>query len=1213
MSMKLSLHTLNLKYVFSVLLCISFCYSASSQQLKRTQDPKNNKGHQLYKKTKIYDNTGKESSDKKPRPVGDNATDRAKYEFNKIKNPFTGKVPERIFELETEFSKTLQPTQELKKSANKKGYSYWKNRGPYNVGGRTRALAIDRTNENIIFAGGVSGGLWRSTNGGESWSEVTKNYQSPSITSIVQDPRPNKSNIWYYGTGERSGNSASGGGAFYSGTGIYKSNNGGRSWRVLRNTDDDDLLSISPFEIVNSMAIHPENGDLYVATFNGIHRSKDGGRTFEEVLAGGFDSWTEVIITPAGQIYASLDFFGDPNSGFFTSTDGNTWTDITPANFTVFNGRTVMTYDPSNENTIYFFAENLLSTSFPLLLKYKADYPADRQWSDLSQNLPTGINGSVGNLNLQGHYNMDIKVKPNDSTFIVIGGTNLYKSSTGFTTPAGQESWIGGYSSYNDVSVYTNHHPDQHNLIFYASNPNKVLSANDGGVQVTEDITSSAGGVEPVEWVSLNNGYLTTQSYSVSFDPEANTDDLVSGFQDNGTWFTNSTNSNAEWEEDYGGDGSFNAIADGGLTRYVSSQFANIYRFNFDESGNFLSFARIRPAIASNPDFITPFILDPNNDNIMYLPDGKRILRNNNLDEVPGGSFNYATVNWVALPQTSTPGESYITALDVSRYPQANRLYYGSNKGGIYRMDNANLDNQEVVDIASGKGMPPGYVSSLNVDPSNSDRVMAVYSNYGIPSLFLTEDAGQTWEDVSGNLEENADGSGNGPSVRWAAFFGNEQSYFVATSTGLYSAFSLRGERTHWYKDPFRVGNAVVAQVKTRKDGFVALATHGNGLYSAKLPIWPWNKIPNPSLSVSYLLEDFGKDQFSVYTTIDITDLFVSSSGATINLEMSNSNPDLVSANINGNTLLLSYTPNGVGKATIGVIASSGGETVSEGFTVTVKEPAIYEQVEPIIGSQPSQFFTDFNGLIQSSDDFSIPEGNSWVINRVLAFGGANGTPLLESANVIIYADLDGKPGDVVYNSGAITPSSAPDEVNMNLTLPEEVSLESGSYWLTVYTNLAFDGGNQWFWSTQETVNGYESHIIDEADLFGTGAVEWSPTSLAFGNPSADLVFQIFGTMGEKTSEDNIHEANLATLNAKITTLAWPNPSADKFNFNLENMGKGNASIRIYNLSGQLVFQKDNVLSEKSFIWNATNVAAGVYLVSIKGNTFKYNGKLIKN
>ena len=171
----------------------------------------------------------------------------------------------------------------------------------------------------------------------------------------------------------------------------------------------------------------------------------------------------------------------------------------------------------------------------------------------------------------------------------------------------------------NNVSLYTNQHPDQHALLFFPSNPNRALSGNDGGVYVTEDITATNDGIEPVAWTSLNNGYITTQPYHVAFDPEPNTDDLVAGFQDNGTWFTNSTDSDAIWESDFGGDGAYSAIADNGRTRYVSSQRGNVFRFNFDEEGVFESFSAVEPAGASGFAFVNPFILDPNNDNIMYL------------------------------------------------------------------------------------------------------------------------------------------------------------------------------------------------------------------------------------------------------------------------------------------------------------------------------------------------------------------------------------------------------------------------------------------------------------------------------------------------------------------------------------------------------------------------------------------------------------------
>ena len=99
---------------------------------------------------------------------------------------------------------------------------------------------------------------------------------------------------------------------------------------------------------------------------------------------------------------------------------------------------------------------------------------------------------------------------------------------------------------------------------FFPSNPNKAISANDGGVFITEDITSDLAFFEPVDWISLNNGYITTQPYAFAIDPETRTSDIVAGFQDNGTWFVGEKNPSAPWEEDFSGDGSFNAIADGG-------------------------------------------------------------------------------------------------------------------------------------------------------------------------------------------------------------------------------------------------------------------------------------------------------------------------------------------------------------------------------------------------------------------------------------------------------------------------------------------------------------------------------------------------------------------------------------------------------------------------------------------------------------------------
>ncbi|WP_298314633.1 T9SS type A sorting domain-containing protein [uncultured Aquimarina sp.] len=1216
-----------------ILVFTTYSVTSQTQQLKTSADEKTNKGHQLYKQTKMFDSKKGSTDPRTPlQRQADNAMERSEFEFMRLKNPITGKIPDGIRKAELQFSSKISISEDSEKSlasapksSKSRGFFSWKNRGPFNVGGRTRALAIDSRNENIILAGGVSGGLWRTENGGETWRKVTRSFQNPSITGIIQDPRPRHSFTWYYISGERYGNSASAGGAFYQGSGVYKSRDGGRTFELLRATANPDVGIFNtnePFDLINSIAIDPRNGDIYLGTITGIQRSQDGGNTFSEVLTGGFDSKAEVVISSTGRIYATIDSDNDPAAGFFTSTDGETWTNITPEGFVPVYGRTVMGIDPSNENTVYFLTQNNSGGIPALLNRYDV---VSGTWTDLSVNLPFGIGGRVGNLNLQGEYNMVIKVHPTDSNMVFVGGTNIYRSTTGFTTPAGQESWIAGYSPLNDVSLYTNQHPDQHALLFFPSNPNKALSGNDGGVFVTEDITTTNDGVEPVSWTSLNTGYITTQPYHVAFDPEPNTDDLVAGFQDNGTWFTNSTDSNAIWEEDFGGDGTYSAIADNGRTRYVSSQRGNVFRFNFDENGVFQSFSAVEPAGATGFSFVNPYILDPNNDNIMYMPAGSSIWRNNDLDELPLFTNTNATENWVNLINTITPDGSTITALEASKFPVANRLYYGTNSGIVFRMDNANIDNQQIVDISTGKGLPAGFVNDINIDPSNADRVIVTFSNYGIPSVFITEDGGDSWTNISGNLEENADGSGNGPSVRSTAFLGGStgvvgsrlQRIFAATSTGLYSTRRLNGQNTVWRKENFAIGNAVTDEVVTRKDGFIAVAAHGSGLFSARFPINA-NPLPESSLTTAFLLDDFGVDENSEETVIDVTGLFVQSQGLPIDIEVTNSNPELVTAVLSGNTLTLSYVTDSVGVASIGLIATSGEEQVSEGFTVTVSEPSIYEQTNTQIGTLPSQNFLDFGGLAQTADDFTVPEGNTWNIDRVLAFGGLRGTPSFDSVTIVIFTDDEGLPGDEIYNSGGITPISELNNSNLNILLPEIVTLKSGKYWISIYVNLAFNPGtNQWFWASQDNVIGEETQFRDAANIFGLGATDWSTASIVFERTPLDQIFQIFGDIIGSDIEPIVPEAEapLTTLDFTKDIAVYPNPSSNEFFFNLgDTISKSSksVSINIFNSTGNLIHTISDVNSSANITWDASSLASGLYYAKISGTKANTVVKLLK-
>jgi hypothetical protein len=217
-------------------------------------------------------------------------------------------IPANIFSLEREFAKNLPKRENLNLNKNsgtdETTALTWTARGPNNVGGRTRALGIDKRTgipPNVtILAGGVSGGIWRSTNDGSTWSSVTSPSQLHSVTCVIQDQRSGKEDIWYAGTGEAVGNSASGSSASnFRGDGIFKSTDNGLTWNVISTT-----ATVTPhtydqvFDYVHNIAIDfskTNRDEIYVAASNTIQRTNDGGTSWLTVL-GTFDSTNFILV-----------------------------------------------------------------------------------------------------------------------------------------------------------------------------------------------------------------------------------------------------------------------------------------------------------------------------------------------------------------------------------------------------------------------------------------------------------------------------------------------------------------------------------------------------------------------------------------------------------------------------------------------------------------------------------------------------------------------------------------------------------------------------------------------------------------------------------------------------------------------------------------------------------------------------------------------------
>ncbi|MBL0330142.1 MAG: hypothetical protein IPP64_12165 [Bacteroidetes bacterium] len=457
------------------------------------------------------------------------ASKRLKWEMSRLADPATGKIPDNIRQLELAFAATLPNDLQTDRSMASLTMT---NRGPWNVGGRTRAFGVDVSNENRLLAGSCSGGMWLSTNGGTSWSQSNTLSQLKNATCLTQDKRATHTNTWYYGSGEAYGASASGGsGAYYLGDGVFKSTDGGVTWTPIASTAGGNPNGFTTgwqlvWNIANDNSANDSIEEVYASIYGGIQRTINGGTTWTAMLGGG-SYFTDVQISTTGIVYATQSDDGS-QKGIWRAKNDSAFVNILPVGFPTAYNRIVSGINPNNENEVYFLANtpgfgkvtyNYLGTpEWNSLWKYTYvsgdGTGAGGTWQDLSLNLPN-TGGMFDKWNVQGSYDMVVRVKPGSSNVVYIGGTNLYRSTTAFQDST-NTTFIGGYEQFSALPVinsYPNHHPDQHWIEFLPSNPDVMFSANDGGVFKTLNDTATA-----VVWQSLNNGYLTTMFYTLAID-----------------------------------------------------------------------------------------------------------------------------------------------------------------------------------------------------------------------------------------------------------------------------------------------------------------------------------------------------------------------------------------------------------------------------------------------------------------------------------------------------------------------------------------------------------------------------------------------------------------------------------------------------------------------------------------------------------------------
>ncbi|MDE2955570.1 MAG: T9SS type A sorting domain-containing protein [Bacteroidota bacterium] len=322
----------------------------------------------------------------------------------------------------------------------------WTEIGPGNVGGRTRALLLDPDDPtlNTIWAGSVSGGLWKSVDGGERWLPQTDDLPNLAVSSLAM--AESNPDIIYMGTGE--GMAGAGGVA---GDGIFKSYDRGKTWTHLSFTSGTD-----EFKYVNRLAVDPEDPDVVVAaTDHGILRSADGGEYWELVYSG-YAAVQDLQAQPGN---FATQIAGEHGMGMLVSTDaGVTWN--MADNILIDRaGRIELAYSPSHPNTAYAVVDGQIGAQL-----YSSD---DGGLSWLPTTEPTNYNWLGG----QGWFDNTIAVHPFDPNTVFVGGIRLWRTQlTGdraaVPTPGdldlgGTDSWLAFATNwgaaFNGKALYRHH------------------------------------------------------------------------------------------------------------------------------------------------------------------------------------------------------------------------------------------------------------------------------------------------------------------------------------------------------------------------------------------------------------------------------------------------------------------------------------------------------------------------------------------------------------------------------------------------------------------------------------------------------------------------------------------------------------------------------------------------------------------------------------
>lgn len=690
----------------------------------------------------------------------------------------------------------------------------WEESGPDNVGGRCRTILIDRNNPNTLYAAGVSGGIFKSTNAGGSWSAVNDAMSTLAFQSSCQTI----DGTIYFGSGENAGSFGGSGdyeGSTFPGEGIFKSTDGGATFTQLATTKS--------INYVNAMASAPDKNVAYAATDAGLKYSDNGGTSWTNLIIGSF---RDVKVATNGTVLA----YG--GGKIYKSTNGTVSTSYVAA--TGISGsfnRLVIGISPQDPNYVYVLAS--ASNNFGGLFQSLDGGATFKLLVPGGSTIFNPLNGGAGG---QGNYDLCVAVHPRDKEHVYMGGV-------------GMAEWTEALGPYD---VYNGTHADNHWITFdTVSSPMRMYVGNDGGIYRSTSAKFN-------NFAPYNLGFNVTQFYGIAAGIDGS---IIGGTQDNGTQYISKVGTEKKRSQAiYGGDGFRCEISKvNGSAFIVEGYYGNIARSLNKGSGP-----------SSILDGRVPrFKMTPGTGGLEADPKGSYIQAPFNtsikLSEVDTLSRLYVGADqciWMVehvLTTSKNPTWFKVSSFSnafVIENSYSGRYIFAGKSGQLVRIQvpmshldtlknlNPNVVYPGCVTENITGNLPGGrFITGIGIDRNDSNRMIVTLGNYGNSSyVYYTENAYATvptWKSIQGNMPSM-------PVYDAEFVYDNPNMVIVGTEFGVFGTTNVAATSVNWTEQntglsvgkPFpRVATYELRQVDKPKNDFgsvIYAGTHGRGIFETK-------------------------------------------------------------------------------------------------------------------------------------------------------------------------------------------------------------------------------------------------------------------------------------------------------------------------------------------------------------------------------------------